>query len=177
MNEDQRRFRRGGAPILSALPYLDLIVRDATAQAFGSRFHGPSHWERVARNGIHLATLTPDADLGVVLAFALIHDAFRLDDGEDRLHGHRASVWAGRVADQFLPDTRGRRPDRRTRVELLCIALGNHQLGRTTEQPTIGCCWDADRLDLGRVGTVPSPEFMSTEEGRLFAAARTAATA
>ena len=31
-----------------------------------------------------------------------------------------------------------------------------------SEHPTIGTCWDADRLDLGRVGIVPQPKFMST---------------
>ena len=27
---------------------------------------------------------------------------------------------------------------------------------------TVGCCWDADRLDLPRVGVAPTAEFMST---------------
>lgn len=31
-----------------------------------------------------------------------------------------------------------------------------------SDDPTIGTCWDADRLDLGRVGVVPSEDFMST---------------
>lgn len=34
-----------------------------------------------------------------------------------------------------------------------------------------GTCWDANRLDLDRVGVVPSPEFMSTEFGRQIASA------
>lgn len=38
--------------------------------------------------------------------------------------------------------------------------------GLTTTNPTIGCCWDADRLDLGRVGIEPDPELMSTDAGR-----------
>ncbi|TML82741.1 MAG: hypothetical protein E6G09_09645, partial [Actinobacteria bacterium] len=37
--------------------------------------------------------------------------------------------------------------------------------GLTTTNPTIGCCWDADRLDLGRVGIEPDPELMSTIAG------------
>ena len=28
---------------------------------------------------------------------------------------------------------------------------------------TIQTCWDADRLDLGRVGMMPDPRFLSTE--------------
>ena len=31
---------------------------------------------------------------------------------------------------------------------------------------TIGTCWDADRLDLGRVGIIPSSDFMSTQAGK-----------
>jgi hypothetical protein len=45
-------------------------------------------------------------------------------------------------------------------------ALADHDRGLTTANPTIGCCWDADRLDLGRVGIEPDPELMSTDAGR-----------
>ncbi|MCK9230516.1 MAG: hypothetical protein M0Q23_07305 [Syntrophales bacterium] len=33
----------------------------------------------------------------------------------------------------------------------------------------IAACWDADRLDLGRVGIVPDEAFMNTEIGRTLA--------
>jgi hypothetical protein len=36
----------------------------------------------------------------------------------------------------------------------------------TTRQPTVGACWDADRLNLLRVGMTPDARFMSTAEGR-----------
>jgi hypothetical protein len=32
--------------------------------------------------------------------------------------------------------------------------------------PTIGVCWDADRLDLPRVGTRPTSDRMSTPYGK-----------
>jgi hypothetical protein len=35
--------------------------------------------------------------------------------------------------------------------------------------PTIGTCWDADRLDLGRVGMIPNARFMSTAFGKEIA--------
>ena len=38
--------------------------------------------------------------------------------------------------------------------------------GETTTDPTIGCCWDADRLDLGRVGIEPEAEYQSTVAAR-----------
>ena len=34
--------------------------------------------------------------------------------------------------------------------------------------PTIQSCWDADRLDLGRVGIIPSPKFLSAEASQLI---------
>jgi uncharacterized protein len=34
----------------------------------------------------------------------------------------------------------------------------------------IGACWDADRLDLTRVGIIPDPDMMSTEPGKELAA-------
>ena len=36
--------------------------------------------------------------------------------------------------------------------------------------PTIDVCFDADRLDLGRVGIVPNPKRMATEQGAYYAA-------
>jgi uncharacterized protein len=38
-----------------------------------------------------------------------------------------------------------------------------------SDNPTIGTCWDADRLDLGRVGMIPNPKFMSTPFGKEIA--------
>src|SRR5262249_24487970 len=54
---------------------------------------------------------------------------------------------------------------------LLYYACAWHERGRVSDDPTIGACWDADRLDLPRVGTQPMPELMSTEEGKARARA------
>ena len=35
--------------------------------------------------------------------------------------------------------------------------------------PTIDACFDADRLDLGRVGITPDPNRMATEKGKEMA--------
>lgn len=48
----------------------------------------------------------------------------------------------------------------------LLFALEHHDQGQTSPNPHIGTCWDADRLDLPRVGIVPSPKYFSTEEGK-----------
>ena len=57
-----------------------------------------------------------------------------------------------------------------TRLGLLCRACAGHGDGDglTSADPTVGVCWDADRLNLWRVGLAPARGMLST------AAARTA---
>jgi uncharacterized protein len=49
---------------------------------------------------------------------------------------------------------------------LLLRALTEHADGYKSEDPTIGVCWDADRLDLPRVGIQPNRELLSTTAAR-----------
>jgi uncharacterized protein len=51
-------------------------------------------------------------------------------------------------------------------VEKLVLACRTHTDGKTSTDATVGVCFDADRLDLGRVGIEPDPELMSTDGGR-----------
>ena len=103
------------------------------------------------------------ADLTVVRLFALLHDSCRLDDGEDLDHGPRAAEMLDRIVPTiFALD--------RDRLDLLKQAIRLHTSGLTTEDPTIGTCWDADRLDIGRVGTTPIARYMSTAAGKGSAA-------
>ena len=53
---------------------------------------------------------------------------------------------------------------------LLDYACTWHTHGKLSDDPTIGTCWDADRLDLGRVGMQPKARYMSTTFGREIAA-------
>ena len=52
------------------------------------------------------------------------------------------------------------------RFDLLKEAIRLHTSGLTTNDPTIGTCWDADRLDICRVGMTPNAQYMSTEVGK-----------
>ena len=131
--------------------------------ALGSHsVHGPSHWARVEKNGLELASET-GADTTVVRLFAMLHDTCRLNDDTDLGHGPRAADMLGTmVGILFNID-----PDR---LALLEQAIRHHTDGVTSPDPTIGTCWDADRLDLGRVGKNPEARFMSTEAGKHLAA-------
>jgi uncharacterized protein len=45
---------------------------------------------------------------------------------------------------------------------LLCHACKLHSDGFITADLTVQACWDADRLDLGRVGVKPDPRYLCT---------------
>lgn len=123
--------------------------------------HGPDHWRRVERNGLLLATRSA-ANVFVVRLFALFHDCRRENDGWDPGHGARGAEHAAslRGIEYDLSDED---------FERLRYACTWHTEGRRHDDPTIGTCWDADRLDLGRVGIIPSSRFMSTEFAREIA--------
>ena len=49
---------------------------------------------------------------------------------------------------------------------LLHRACSGHTHERTHPDVTVQTCWDADRLDLGRVGITPHPNYLGTEVAR-----------
>ena len=124
--------------------------------------HGISHWERVERNGLLLAT--DEVNTTVVRLFAYLHDKWRVDNWEDLEHGKRAA--------ENLHALRGTLLAWLTDEEfyLLRTACELHTVCHSTGNPTIDTCFDADRLDLMRVGITPDPERMATERGKYYAA-------
>lgn len=120
--------------------------------------HGVVHWARVLENGLRLAEVT-GADRAVVTLFALFHDARRVNDGHDDGHGLRGGELA-----RSLRGTLVSLDDQQ--FEWLFEACRLHTDGFTEAHPTIQTCWDADRLDLGRVGIVPQRRLLCTEAAR-----------
>jgi uncharacterized protein len=116
--------------------------------------HGITHWARVWENGLRLAA-TNGADVEVVKLFALFHDSRRENDGTDPDHGRRGADLARRLRRELfdLPDAA---------FELLCVACEWHTDSVTHPDPTVQACWDADRLDLGRVGMMPTRKYLNT---------------
>ena len=123
--------------------------------------HGPNHWQRVDAFGLDIAK-SSGADLTVVRLFALFHDSCRQDDGADLNHGPRAAEMLDRVVPSIFALDQGR-------FDLLKEAIRLHTSGLTTTDPTIGTCWDADRLDIARVGMTANAQYMSTEVGKNMA--------
>jgi uncharacterized protein len=120
--------------------------------------HGPAHWRRVEEIGLHLCEHT-GADIQIVRLFALFHDSRRQNESHDPKHGARgaklASEWRGKLFD--LDDER---------FEKLSYACVNHTFGLISDDPTIGTCWDSDRLDLWRVGVIPAPKMLNTNRAK-----------
>jgi len=132
--------------------------------ALGSHsIHGPAHWRRVERNGLWLAERS-GGDLFVVRLFAWFHDSCRVNEWTDPDHGKRGADYALKLRGTLLDLENDD-------LERLVYACTWHTDKDHSEDPTIGACWDADRLDLGRVGTTPSPRFMSTAAGKEAAGA------
>lgn len=125
-------------------------------------FHGLWHWEKVENNAMFLANNTDGADKTVAQLFALIHDSKRQNEEKDPEHGHRSAKWAEELFEE------GRLKINRDQLNKLVEACKYHNDGQTSNDPTIGVCWDADRLDLPRVGITPDPKYLSTEAGKKF---------
>jgi uncharacterized protein len=120
--------------------------------------HGVVHWARVLENGQRLAART-GANIEVVTLFALFHDSRRVNEFTDFGHGLRGAEYARSLRGSLivLDDAD---------FELLFEACRLHTDGLIDGDITIQTCWDADRLDLGRVGMTPEPDLLCTDAAR-----------
>ncbi len=120
--------------------------------------HGISHWTRVRENGLRLAPLT-GADPHVVELFAYLHDSKRLNERRDPGHGARAADFVRTIQGSIihLADEN---------LERLIYACMFHTDGLIEADVTVQTCWDADRLDLGRVGIRPQARYLCTPAAR-----------
>ena len=112
--------------------------------------HGVPHWARVRHHGLHLGKQL-DANLQVIELFAFLHDSQRENEYTDDGHGRRER---GLIS---IDDAA---------FELLVTACNGHSDGHMDGDVTVQVCWDADRLDLGRVGIKPDPRRLCTRPAR-----------
>ena len=99
------------------------------------------------------------ANTDVVRLFAIFHDSRRVNECTDCGHGQRGAELAAQLrGDMFdLPDTE---------FQLLDAACAGHEHGMIDASVTVQTCWDADRLDLGRVGMRLDPTKLCTDAAR-----------
>ncbi|MFC2088303.1 hypothetical protein ACFLSX_01780 [Calditrichota bacterium] len=131
----------------------NIVINDPDLRQ--STIHGPDHWRRVEQNGIYIAEKV-GADISVIKLFALFHDSRRRNDSVDPGHGRRGAEFGKKLRDEF-PDISNEQFD------LFYDACKYHTRRIHTKNITMGVCWDADRLDLGRIGINPSIKFLNTE--------------
>jgi uncharacterized protein len=143
-----RGAHRGKEPIGASLT--EAVV--AAASRLRSHHHGEQHSKAVAWAGLQLAPHAVACDSELVLLFAPFHDPRRYNEYSDPEHGLRGGELARSMLD-LEPQ----------RIEL-GDACTRHDKGLVSDDPTVGACWDADRLNPWRVGHVPNPVLLSTEQ-------------
>ena len=74
----------------------------------------------------------------------------------DHNHGKRGAELAIKLRGKFFEATD-------TEMDLLVDACIGHSDGYVEAPVSIQTCWDADRLDLGRVGIKPNPKYLCTD--------------
>ena len=117
--------------------------------------HGGHHWGRVRHHAVAVARAR-GADLLVAELFAFLHDSQREDEWGDPHHGRRGADYAHSLQGVFFE----LKP---AQLDRLAQAIRHHSGGEVSTDATIQSCWDADRLDLGRVGITPHADYLSPE--------------
>ena len=120
--------------------------------------HGIRHWSRVRYNGLLMAREN-DASVHVVELFAFFHDARRFNDHRDPEHGIRGAELAWQLKDRFFEASD-------QEMALLTEACYEHSNGLIESDITVQTCFDADRLDLARVGIMPNPLYLCTDQAK-----------
>lgn len=158
-------------PVLPSMPDIEEIKQFAIKGWEFGETHGLSHWERVKRNGILLSLSIHNGrlcfregiNMKVVCYFAYLHDKCRLNDYADLQHGERAADMLYTVRDSLLKDLNDEE------FSLLEQACRLHTTTHKTGDLTIDTCFDADRLDLERVGIALDYRKMATDYGAYYA--------
>jgi uncharacterized protein len=136
--------------MLNLKPIVHAILREYVLPPHG--IHGLAHWARVLETGVRLAEVT-GANIEVVQLFAVLHDSQRVTEKTDPSHGIRgAALAAGLLGKLFYLNDDD--------FDLLFVACVGHMERPIDDDPTVQTCWDADRLDFGRVRMKIDPAWL-----------------
>lgn len=125
-----------------------------------SPWHGVKHWKKVSDNAVMLAHETSGADKVVCRLFGILHDFKREREGRDDNHGSRAANSIEKIRNTLLADLGN------TQFSCLKYAIANHTRTKNIQEPTVACCFDADRIDLPRVGINIDVDYLSTDAAK-----------
>lgn len=137
------------------LELIETAREDVRVRPVDDMHYGDAHWRVTAAIGLYLTRRLPATNPAIVMAFAILHDSQRFDRLADPTHGARAA----QVARLSAPLRGLMDADDVARVMEACQF---HSGGLVSQDPTIGACWDADRLAMVQRGRVPHAAYMST---------------
>lgn len=137
-----------------------LNLLQSSSKFFDSSIHGIHHWQAVERNGHYWAQFT-GADTKVISYFAHFHDCMRENEFRDPQHGLRGA--------RFAEENKAYLDLTEQQLKTLVLACTGHTGGRSAACVTVATCWDADRLDIGRVGIEPDSNYLFGEEAKRIA--------
>jgi len=118
--------------------------------------HGMAHLRRVAYTAGRIAGATGENVEGAIVA-GFLHDCARTDEGGGNSHAHASAEIARELMGRFYPHLDMGR---------LCEGIARHADGTATADLLIGSIWDADRLDLRRLGIHVEADMLSTALAR-----------
>ena len=134
---------------------IDKLQKDS--KLFHSPIHGFKHWRTVEKNGLYLSNFN-GGNPKIISYFAYFHDCMRVNEHIDNGHGYRGGRYAMLNKELLgLSDED---------LRILYRACAGHTGGVNPSCDTIACCWDADRLDIRRVGADLKLKFFNTKEAR-----------
>lgn len=116
--------------------------------------HGIDHWARVLSNGIDIAE-NNGANKNVIIAFSFFHDIRRQHEAGDPEHGLRGA--------KYLQAFKYKINLTKEELNKAMKACAGHTDILHHEDIDIASCWDADRLDLYRVGVKPDPHYLNSD--------------
>lgn len=120
--------------------------------------HGIDHWTRVLQNGIILCDKNPNLNKNIIIAFSFFHDVGRTREDDEPIHGYNG----GRRLLKYKYKINLTKEE----IDKCYEACVDHTHTRHHKDPQIAACWDADRLDLYRVGVMPDVDYLNLEESK-----------
>lgn len=116
--------------------------------------HDTGHILRSSIYARIMAIKTCPEYLNEIMLGVILHDIGRINNQRDPYHPKRSARLAMDILKKHWPGLNTGR---------IIYAIENHNMGKTTTDPVIGIIWDADRLDLVRLGIKVDKKLLSTK--------------
>lgn len=119
--------------------------------------HGIDHVKRVVENAKIIAKKECPNNYDDIVIGAYLHDIGRIDDNGGNEHAFRGFEISKQLLAKYWPHLNHKK---------ILTAIKEHADSLITDDPLIGSIWDADRLDLTRLGIKINLELLSTQTAK-----------